>query len=82
MVQRCLAHHVQILADLDLLRGDSIELLVLQTHTHSVVDVRPLGSVIELRAVVCEPIHEVACLFEVVEHEFFFKRPVCALVPA
>ena len=54
----------------------------MQAHTHSVVDVRPLGSVIEFGAVSGEAVHEVASLHEVIEHELTLHGTILTSGPA
>ena len=82
LVERGSADSVEVLSNGDFLVGDTAELAIDKSHVHSVVDVRPLGSVIELGAVVSVSVHEVAGLLEVVEEEFFAHGAILAGSPA
>ena len=81
LVQCSSAYSVQILANANFFLSNCIELLIVQAHVHSIVDVGPLGGVIDLVAVVSVSLHEVAGLDKVIENELLLHCSVISLCP-
>ena len=81
-VESGLADHVEVLPDIDFLLCNTFKFSILQNNVDSVVDIGPLGSVVDLAAKVCVALHKVAGLHKVIEKEFLLKGPVGTLFPA
>ena len=82
LVKRGRANRVQILANFNFFLGQSVELLIMQAHVHSIVDVGPLGRVIDLMAIVGVSLHEVAGLDKVIKKELLLHCSIFSLGPA
>ena len=81
LVQCSSAYSVQKLANANFFLCNCIELLIVQAHVHFIVDVGPLGGVIDLVAVVSVSLHEVAGLNKVIENELLLHCSVISLCP-
>ena len=81
LVQRSSAYSVQIFANANFFKSNCIELLIVQAHVHSIVDVGPFRGVIDLVAVVSVSLHEVAGLDKVIENELLLHCSVISLCP-
>ena len=82
MVESNLADGVEVLSNLDLFRRDCLELFILQSYVHSVVNIEPFGCVIDLGAIVGIAVHEVAGFHEIFEHKLFLDGAVFTCAPA
>ena len=69
LVKRGRANSVQILANFNFFLGHTVELLIMQVHVHSIVDVGPLGRVIDLMTIVSVSLHEVIGLDKIIKKE-------------
>ena len=81
-VEGRLAHCIQVLADFNFLLSHAIELLIVQAYVHSIVNVGPLGSVIDLVTIVGISRHKVASLDEVIKDELLLQCSVVTLGPS
>ena len=76
------ADDVKIVTSINFLRSDTSELLILETHINSVVNIRPFWSHVDLSAVVSISSHEVGCLSVVIKLEFLLNRAIVKSSPA
>ena len=66
-------NNIQVLGDIKLLSADRVELIILDSDIHLVVDIAPLRNLVQLLAILGVSQHEVVGLTVVIKYELFLQ---------